>query len=112
MPMVERTVGSVRVVDVSGPITGGTGGAEQLADKVRSLLQQGERRIVVNLAGVPYMDSAALGELVHVYSTTLRHGGMLKLLNVTTKLRDLLTITKLATVFELFDDESAAIASF
>ena len=112
MAMAERAVGGVTIVDVTGSITIGAGGAEQLADKVRSLLQQGQKKIVVNLAEVAYMDSAGLGELVQAYSTTMRHGGALKLLNATSKLKDLLTITKLATVFELFDAESDAVASF
>jgi anti-sigma B factor antagonist len=112
MAMAERTVGDVTVVDVTGSITIGAGGAEQLADKVRSLLQQGQKKILVNLAGVAYMDSAGLGELVQAYSTTMRNGGALKLLNATSKLKDLLTITKLATVFELFDSEAEAVASF
>jgi hypothetical protein len=101
MAMAERAVGDVTIVDVTGSITIGAGGAEQLADKVRSLLQQGRKKLVVNLA-----------ELVQAYSTTMRHGGALKLLNATSKLKDLLTITKLATVFELFDAESDAVASF
>jgi anti-sigma B factor antagonist len=112
MTITERAVDGVRVLDVQGPIALGTGGADLLADKVRSLLQQGEKRLVMNLAAVPYIDSAALGELVRAHATAARQGGSLKLLNVTKKLQDLLVITKLATVFELFDSEQAAVSSF
>ena len=112
MTIAERNVAGVCVLDIAGPITGGQDSAERLADKVRSLLQQGEKRLLINLAGVPYMDSAGLGELVRSYATTSRQDGRLKLLNATRKLNDLLIITKLASVFELFDDEAAAVASF
>jgi anti-sigma B factor antagonist len=112
MTITERTVSQARVLDVSGPIALGAGGADLLADKVRSLLEQGEKRLIINLAGVPYMDSAGLGELVRAHATTARQGGSLKLLNITKKLKDLLVITKLATVFESFDDEASAVASF
>ncbi len=88
------------------------GGAELLADKVRSLLQQGQKQLLINLAGVPYMDSTGLGAMVHAYATATRQGGSVKLLNSTKKLHDLLVITKLATVFESFDNEPAAVASF
>ncbi len=112
MTITERTAGNIRILDVIGSITIGPAGTELLADKVRSLLQQGQRQLIVNLAGVAYMDSAGLGELVHAYATTTRQGGSLKLVNATVRLRDLLTITKLATVFDLYDSENAAIASF
>ena len=82
------------------------------ADKVRSLLQQGEKRLVVDLGRVPYIDSSGLGELVRAHATAARQGGSLRLLNATRKLHDLLIITKLATVFELYDSEEAAVASF
>ena len=110
MIISERAVGNVRVVDVEGPITQGP--SDLLTDKIRSLLQQGEKRIVVNLAAVPYMDSAGLGALVQAYTTTAKQGGSLKLQHLTTKLHDLLVITKLITVFESFDDEQTAVASF
>ena len=112
MTISERNVGGVHVLDVEGPITLGAGGADMLATRVRSLLQQDFKRIVVNLAGVPYMDSAGLGELVQAFATAARQGGSLKLLGLAKKLRDLLVITKLATVFEIFDDETQATASF
>lgn len=111
MTISERTVNGVTVLDIDGPITLGPG-ADRLGDKVRSLLQQGSKRLIVNLSRVGYVDSAGLGELVQAYTTASRQGGMLKLTGVTKKLNDLLVITKLSTVFESFDTESAAISSF
>jgi anti-sigma B factor antagonist len=112
MTISERAVGALHVLDVDGAITLGPAGADVLTDKVRSLLQQGEKNLIVNLAGVPYMDSTGLGALVHAYATTTRQGGNLKLLNVTARLQDLLVITKLITVFESYDSEAAAVGSF
>ena len=111
MTISERSSGSVCILDVDGPITIGPG-AEQLTDKVRSLLQQGQKQLLINLAGVPYMDSTGLGAMVHAYATATRQGGSVKLLNSTKKLHDLLVITKLSTVFESFDNEPDALASF
>jgi anti-sigma B factor antagonist len=111
MTISERTASGVCILDVVGPITVGPG-SEQLADKVRSLLQQGQKQVLINLAGVPYMDSTGLGAMVHAYATATRQGGAVKLLNSTKKLQDLLVITKLSTVFESFDSEAAALASF
>jgi len=111
MTLSERSVGSVTVLDVVGDVKLDEG-AGQLRDKVRSLLQQGKTKLLVNLGGVPYIDSAGLGELVQAYAVAGRQGGALKLVNVTKRLRDLLVITKLATVFEMFDDEAAGLASF
>ena len=110
--ITERAVGGVCVLDIGGSITGDPGSAERLSDKVRSLLQQGEKRLVLNLGGVSYVDSAGLGELVSAYTTAARQGGSVKLLNVTKRLNDLLVITKLATVFESFDSEAAVVNSF
>ena len=83
-----------------------------LKDKVQSLLQQDRRQILVDLASVSYVDSAGLGELVQAYATTKNRGGALKLVNVTKRLKDLLVVTKLLTVFDTFDDEASALASF
>ena len=111
MTVNERTSGSTTILDLAGNITIGEN-ADILRDKVRSLLQQGQKRIVVNLAGVSYMDSAGLGELVRSHATAAQQGAALKLTNVTKRLQDLLVITKLSTVFDSYDDEAAAIASF
>jgi len=112
MKLAERTLGAVTIIDIDGPITLGQGDTERLADKVRSLLQQGRRQLIANLANVSYMDSAGLGELVQAYTTVSRQGGALKLVGVTKRLNDLLIITKLATVFDSYDSEAAAVASF
>ena len=90
----------------------GTSGDELLKDKVNSLVNQGHKKIVLNLAGVPYIDSAGLGEIVRTYTTVSRQGGSLKLLNLTKRITDLLSITKLLTVFETFDSENEAVKSF
>jgi anti-sigma B factor antagonist len=111
MIVSERAAGETTIVDLQGKLIAGVG-AERLRDKLQSLLQQGRRQFVVNLGEVPYMDSTGLGELVHAYATVARQGGALKLLNATTRLRDLLVITKLVSVFECFDHEAEALASF
>jgi anti-sigma B factor antagonist len=111
MQIDERTVGDVMVLDVKGRITLGEGD-ELLKDKVNSLLNQGLKKIVLNLAEVPYIDSAGLGEIVRTYTTVSRQGGSLKLLNLTKRITDLLAITKLLTVFETFDSENDAVQSF
>src|SRR5512142_780987 len=111
MQIEERAVGDVMVLDVKGKITLGEGD-EQLKDKVNSLVNQGHRKILLNLEGVPYIDSAGLGEIVRTYTTVSRQGGSLKLLNLTKRIKDLLSITKLLTVFETFDSEGDAIRSF
>jgi anti-sigma B factor antagonist len=111
MQIVERAVGDVVILDVKGRITLGEGD-ELLKDKVNTLVNQGKKKIVLNLADVPYVDSAGLGEIVRTYTTVSRQGGSLKLLNLTKRISDLLSITKLLTVFETFDTENEAIASF
>jgi len=111
MQISERAVGEVMVVDLKGKITLGEGD-EMLKDKVNSLINQGYRKIVLNLADVPYLDSAGLGEVVRAYTTVSRQSGNLKLLNLTKRISDLLSITKLLTVFETFDSEDEAVRSF
>jgi anti-sigma B factor antagonist len=108
----QRISGDVAVVTLTGDITLNKGGNVLLKDKVSSLLQQGHKNIVVDLGGVSYVDSAGLGELVQAYVTTKNREGNLKLLNVTKRLRELLVVTKLLTVFETFDSEADALASF
>jgi anti-sigma B factor antagonist len=111
MQIDERSVGDVMVLDVKGKVTLGEGD-EMLKDKVNSLVNQGRKKIVLNLAEVPYIDSAGLGEIVRTYTTVSRQGGSLKLLNLTKRITDLLSITKLLTVFETFDSENEAVRSF
>ena len=111
MQIDQRSVGDVIVLDLKGKITLGEGD-ELLKDKVNSLVNQGHRKIILNLADVPYVDSAGLGEIVRTYTTVSKNGGSLKLLNLTKRITDLLAITKLLTVFETFDAESDAVRSF
>jgi anti-sigma B factor antagonist len=111
MQIDERVVGDVKVLDLKGRVTLGEGD-ELLKDKINSLLNQGHKKIILNLAEVPYVDSAGLGEIVRTYTTVSRQGGSLKLLNLTKRITDLLSITKLLTVFETFDSESEAVRSF
>ena len=111
MQIEERAVGDVMVLDLKGKITLGEGD-ELLKDKVNSLVNQGNKKIILNLAGVPYIDSAGLGEVVRTYTTVSRQGGSLKLLNLTKRITDLLSITKLLTVFETYENENDAVRSF
>ncbi len=112
MHISERTVGDVIIVDVSGKVTLGDGSDTVLKDKMRSLVQQGHKKLLLNLGDVSYVDSAGLGEIVQAYATVNKNGGTLKLLNVTKRIRDLLSITKLLTVFDTFDVEADAVRSF
>ena len=112
MQITERTTGDVVVIDVSGKVTLGDGGDTMLKDKLRSLVQQGRSKLLLNLADVSYVDSAGLGAIVQCYTTVTNQGGALKLVHVTKRIKDLLAITKLITVFETFDNEAEAITSF
>src|SRR4026207_2453795 len=111
MQIEERAVGDVVVLDLKGRVTLGEGD-ELLKDKVNSLINQGQKKLVLNLAEVPYIDSAGLGEIVRTYTTVSRQGGSLKLLSLTKRITDLLAITKLLTVFETYDHEADAVRSF
>jgi len=111
MKMEERVVGNVTILDLQGKITLGEGD-EALKDKINSLALQNRLQILLNLAEVPYIDSAGLGEIVRTYTTISRQGGQLKLVNITKRITDLLSITKLLTVFETFDSEEEALKSF
>ena len=111
MRIEERTVGDVKVLDVSGQITIDQGHM-QLKDKINSLVGQGTERILINLGSVSYVDSTGLGELVAAFTTMSKSGGQMKLVNVTKRINDLLVITKLVNVFDTFDNEQAAIESF
>ena len=106
-----RRIEGVSIVDLSGRITIGEG-TIVLKDAVRNLLQRNEKKILLNLADVSYIDSSGIGELVSSFTTVGNQGGKLKLLNLTKKVHDLLSITKLLTVFEVFGDEAKAIQSF
>ena len=107
----ERQAGDVTVLDLSGKITIGEGSVA-LRTAIRRLLEEGKKRILLNLAGVSYIDSSGIGELVSSFTAINKEGGQLKLLNLTQKLRDLLTITKLLTVFDVYESEADALNSF
>src|ERR1700683_1679401 len=102
-----RHFGNVAVVDLEGKITLGEN-TGILRDNLKSLLAQGTKNIVLNMASVTYVDSAGLGELVGAYTTAQNQGGSLRLLNLQAKMRDLMQITKLHTIFAAFEDEQAA----
>jgi anti-sigma B factor antagonist len=107
----ERPIGRVTVLDIVGKLTTDQG-AQRLKDKINSLVSQGRTHIVLNLENVPYIDSGGLGQLVASYGSVMKAGGALKLLNVSSRNHDLLSITRLVTVFESFDSEAEAVQSF
>ena len=111
MVIEERIIGDVTILDLKGKMTFGEGD-ELLKDKINSLIHQGQKKLLLNLEGVPYIDSAGLGEIVRTYTTVSRQGGNLKLVNLTKRITDLLSITKLLTVFETFETEPEALKSF
>jgi anti-sigma B factor antagonist len=111
MQIEERIIEGVTVLDLKGKMTLGEGD-ELLKDKINSLMNQGRGKILLNLEGVPYIDSAGLGEIVRTYTTVSRQGGTMKLVNLTKRITDLLAITKLLTVFETYDNESEALKSY
>jgi anti-sigma B factor antagonist len=109
--LTTRQVGDVTVIDAVGRITLGEG-ASSFRDMVRDLASRGHKKILLNLAEVSYIDSSGIGELVSGFTTVTNSGGQLKLLNLTKRVKDLLQITKLYTVFDVHEDEAAAIRSF
>ena len=111
MTLTTRQVGDVTVIDANGRITLGEG-STAFREKIRELSASGNKKVLLNLAEVNYIDSSGIGELVSGFTTVTNQGGSFKLLNLTKRVVDLLQITKLYTVFEVFDDEAAAIRSF
>ena len=111
MQISERSAGNVKLLDLSGQITA-TEGGQQFKDKINSLVHQGHKNILVNLSNVTQVDSSGLGELVAAYTTVTKAGGSMKLLNLTKRLHDLLTITKLVTIFDTYDSEQDALKQF
>lgn len=106
-----RQVGDVTVIDAQGRITLGEG-ASAFRDTIRDLAGKGNKKLLLNLGEVSYIDSSGIGEMVSSYTTVTNGGGQLKLLGLTKRVKDLLQITKLYTVFEVFDDEAAAVRSY
>ena len=111
MEIKKRTVGDIQILDCSGKIVLGEG-TMAVRNMVRDIIAANEKKIILNLADVNYIDSSGIGELVSTYTTVTNAGGQLKLLNLTKKIQQLLAITKLLTVFQVFEDEQAAITSF
>ena len=106
-----RLVAGVTIVDLSGRIVLGEEGA-LLRDLVRNLASEGIKKILLNLRDVEYIDSSGLGEMVSAFTSIRSQGGELKLLNLTTRVRSLLQVTKLLTVFDVLDDEATSVKSF
>lgn len=111
LTIAERQSGDVTILDMDGKITIGEGSVA-LRSAVRRLLEENKKKILLNLAKVGYIDSSGIGELVSSYTAINKDNGELKLLNLTQKLQDLLTITKLLTVFDVYESETDALASF
>ena len=111
MTLNDRAIGDVVVIDVSGRITIDDG-ADLFRDRVRGLLRDGRAKLILNFRSTPYIDSTALGEVVRSYTSATRKNGTLKLLHVTPRIHELLVVTKLLSVFDLFDDEAEAVRSF
>jgi anti-sigma B factor antagonist len=109
--LATRQVGDVTVIDAAGRITLGEG-ASAFRDRIRDLASSGGKKILLNLAEVSYIDSSGIGELVSGFTTVTGGGGQLKLIGLSKRIKDLLQITKLYTVFDVHDDEAAAVRSF
>jgi len=109
--LTTRQIGDVTVVDASGRITLGEG-SSTFRDKIKELVGGGGKKILLNMGDITYIDSSGIGELVSSFTSVQNSGGTLKLLNLTKRVHDLLQITKLYTVFEVHDDEAAAVRSF
>lgn len=107
----ERQAGDVTILDLDGKVTIGEGSVA-LRNAIRRLLGDGKNKILMNLGGVGYIDSSGIGELVSSFTAVNKEGGTLKLLNLTQKIQDLLAITKLLTVFDVYEDEATALSSY
>ena len=111
MTIEQRTIGSVVVLDLNGKLVLGEGSGT-LKDKVQSVIFQGQKLVLLNLANVSYMDSAGLGELIAAHTTVTRQGGTIKVANLTKRVSDLLSIAKVLTVFDVYESEAEALSSF
>ena len=111
LDLKERQAGDVTILDLSGEVRIGEGSVA-LRDSIRKLGDAGKNKVLLNLAGVKYMDSSGVGELIANYTTISRQGGQLKLLNLTDRIQNLLVITKLLTVFDTYENEAEALKSF
>jgi anti-sigma B factor antagonist len=112
MQIAERSVGNVIVLDLTGQITATKGADQFFKDKINSLVHQGHKNILANMGGITMVDSSGLGEIVAAYTTVTKAGGSMKLVNLTKRLQDLLSITKLLTVFDTYETEQDALRNF
>lgn len=111
MKIEKRKVGDVLILDLKGKILIGYG-IDEVRDAINSIIQEKETKILLNFKAVPYLDSTGLGEVVRSYTSIKKEGGTVKIVNLTNKVKDLLSVTKLLTVFDTFEDEEKAVASF
>lgn len=111
MKIEKRKKGDVLILDLKGKILIGEG-IEELREAINTAVKEKESKLLLNFADVPYLDSTGLGEVVRAYTSVKKEGGVVKIINLTNKVRDLLSVTKLITVFETFEEEDKAIASF
>lgn len=111
MKIEKRKKGNVVILDLKGKILVGDG-IDELRESINESIGQKETNLILNFENVPYLDSTGLGEVVRSYTSLKKEGGAVKIINLTTKVRDLLSVTKLITVFETFEDEDKAVESF
>ena len=111
MKIEKRKKGDVLILDLKGKILIGDG-IDELRGAINSTIKENETKILLNFAEVPYLDSTGLGEVVRSYTSIKKEGGTVKIVNLTNKVKDLLSVTKLLTVFDTFEDEEKAVASF
>jgi anti-sigma B factor antagonist len=111
MQTVSRQIGGISVVDLQGRITVGEGNI-MLREVISNLLEKGSKRILLNFLRVGYIDSSGIGELVRTHTTLLKHGGQVKMVNLNLKLQELLKLTRLDKVFDVYEDEARAVQSF
>jgi anti-sigma B factor antagonist len=111
MKIERRKVGNVTILDLKGKILFGDG-IDELRQSINGAIKDGEKQMVLNFAEVPYLDSTGLGEVVRSYTTLKKEGGTVKIANLTNKVKDLMMVTKLITVFETFENENEAVKSF
>jgi len=111
MKIEKRKKGEVTIFDLKGKILIGEG-IDDLREAINNAIQAGDRNLILNFEGVPYLDSTGLGEVVRSYTSVKKEGGMVKIINLTQKVHDLLSVTKLITVFETYEDEDKAVNSF
>lgn len=111
MKIEKRKKGNVTIIDLKGKILSGEG-IDELRQTIDATIKENEKQLVLNFAEVPYLDSTGLGEVVRSYTTLKKAGGTIKIANLTNKVQDLLSVTKLITVFETFQDEDQAVKSF